>query len=63
MMLVTLLGLTVEANPLADYTLETDRTEAVKQGQSELAMLGCLLILTASSAFKFARIIKFENEL
>ena len=62
-MLVTLIGLTVEANPLADYTFEMDRTEAVKQGQSELAMLSCLLILTASSAFKFARIIKFENEL
>ena len=30
MMLVTLIGITVEANPLADYNFEMDKTEAVK---------------------------------
>ena len=63
MMVVTMFALVIEANPFADYTFEIDRSDAIKWGQSELAMLGCLFILTASSSFKFARIIKFSNEI
>ena len=63
MILITMIGLVFEANPFADYDFEVDRSEAIKWGQSELAMLGCLCIFTASSAFKFARIIKLSNEI
>ena len=63
MIAVTIFGLVIESNPFADYTFEMDRSDAIKWGQSELAMIGCLCILTASSSFRFARIIKFSNEL
>jgi len=51
--------LVLEANPFADYTFELDKTEAYAQIQTELTLAGCLLILTASSSFKYARIIIF----
>ena len=61
MIIVTMIGLIFEANPLANYTFEQDRTAAIKHTQTELAMVGCLMVLVASSSFRYARIIKFGD--
>ena len=57
---LTVLGLALEANPAVDYSFEVDKTEAVRQAKHELAIVGCLLVLAASSSFKYARIVKFS---
>ena len=61
MIMVTLLSQTIEGNPMADYVFEQDRTEAIKQALEEFTIIACLLILSASGSFKYARIIKFSD--
>ena len=57
---LTAIQILIEANPLADYSLEVDKTEARIMFEREITVIGCLLVLTASSSFKYARIIYFD---
>ena len=59
-MALILCQVAIEANPLADYAFEVDKIEARNMAESEFTILGCLLVLTASSSFKYARIFYFD---